>query len=81
VELGYSVALGWRRQGYAVEAAGAVLDWLFEEGDAKAAIAGCARRNLASVKTLRKLGFWLDGSVGTAFWWTITPDLREAALA
>jgi RimJ/RimL family protein N-acetyltransferase len=81
VELGYSIAVGWRRRGYALEAAGAVLDWLFDEGGAKAAIAGCERGNLASVKTLRKLGFWLDGSAGSAFWWTITPDLRDAARA
>ena len=76
-ELGYSIASEYRRQGIATEAAGAVLDWLFEEGEAERVIAGCDRRNRASVRTLRKLGFWLDGSRGDAFWWTITPELRR----
>jgi RimJ/RimL family protein N-acetyltransferase len=81
IEIGYGVTRSRRRQGYAVEAAGALLDWLFEEGGARAAIAGCDRKNLASVRTLRKLGFWLDGSSGAAFWWTMTPELRAARKA
>lgn len=81
IELGYGIARARRRQGYAAEAAGAVLDWLFLDAGAKAAVAGCDRNNLASVRTLRKLGFWLDGSAGSAFWWTITPELRAAARA
>lgn len=81
VEIGYGVAMSRRRQGFAVEAAGAVLDWLFDEAGARGAIAGCDRRNLGSVRTLRKLGFWLDGSAGSAFWWTISPELRAAARA
>ena len=81
VEIGYGVARSRRRQGYAVEAAGAVIDWLFAAGGADAIIAGCDRRNLASVATLRKLGFWLDSTPGTAFWRTLTPELRAPARA
>jgi [ribosomal protein S5]-alanine N-acetyltransferase len=81
VEIGYSVAPAWRRLGLAVEAAGAVIDWHFEAGGAERAVAGCDRRNLGSVRTLRKLGFWLDGSMGQAFWWVLTPELRAAARA
>lgn len=81
VEIGYSVARERRRQGYAAEAAGAVIDWLFAHGGAQTIIAGCDRRNLASVSTLRKLGFWLDTTPGTAFWWLLTPDLRLSAQA
>ncbi|MES1199797.1 MAG: GNAT family N-acetyltransferase [Pseudomonadota bacterium] len=80
IEVGYSVARGHRRQGYAVEAAGGVIDWLFEDGGVRAAVAGCNRKNRASVGVLRKLGFWLDGSVGTAFWWMLTPELRAEKL-
>ncbi|HVY85925.1 MAG TPA: GNAT family N-acetyltransferase [Caulobacterales bacterium] len=76
IEVGYSVTRAHRRQGYAVEGAGAVLDWLFDEGGVRAAVAGCHRKNRASIGVLRKLGFWLDGSVDTAFWWMITPELR-----
>lgn len=79
-ELGYAIARSRRRQGYAVEAAGAVVDWLFADGGAECVIAGCDKANVASVRTLRRLGFWLDSNPGTTFWWLITPQLRfEAA--
>ncbi len=79
-ELGYGVARSRRRQGYAAEAAGAVVDWLFADGGADCIIAGCDRDNIASVRTLRRLGFWLDSNPGTTFWWLLTPQLRlEAA--
>lgn len=79
VEIGYGIARSRRRQGYAVEAAGAVIDWLFASGGAEKLIAGCDRRNLASVRTLRKLGFWLDTAPGTAFWWLLTPELHASS--
>lgn len=81
VEIGYAVARECRQQGYATEMTGAVIDWLFAHGGAETIIAGCDRRNMASVKTLRKLGFWLDTTPGTAFWWLLTPDLRLSAEA
>jgi len=74
-EIGYSVIPAYRRQGLAVEASGRVIDALFGEAGAQLIIAGCDRRNKASIKTLRKLGFWLDGSRGSAFWWRLTPEL------
>lgn len=81
VEIGYGVAQSRRRQGYATEAAGAVIDWLFQEGGAAEIVGGCDRRNLPSVRTLRRLGFWLDGARGGAFWWLLTPELRKEATA
>lgn len=79
-ELGYGVARARRRQGYATEAAGAVVDWLFADGGADCIIAGCDKDNIASVRTLRRLGFWLDSNPGGTFWWLLTPQLRlEAA--
>jgi GNAT superfamily N-acetyltransferase len=81
VEIGYAIAKGRRRQGYAVEAAGAVIDWLFDEGGVEAIVAGCDRRNLASVRTLRRLGFWLDSTPGTTFWWLLNQTLRSATRA
>lgn len=80
-EIGYSVAKARRRQGYAVEAAGAVIDWLFEEAGAETILAGCDARNVASVRTLRRLGFWLDSTPGITFWWVLSPDLRSATRA
>ncbi len=81
VEIGYSIAKSRRRQGYAVEAAGALVDWLLSEGGADTLIAGCDHNNVGSVKTLRKLGFWLDSTPGSVFWWVLTRELRLAARA
>lgn len=78
-EIGYAIIPAYRRQGLAIEATGAIIDWLFDEAAAQLIIGGCDRRNLASIRTLRKLGFWLDGSKGSAFWWRLTPDLRKGA--
>lgn len=79
-EIGYGVAASRRRQGYAVEAVGAIIDWLFDEG-AEAIIAGCHHRNVASVRTLRRLGFWLDSNPGRTFWWVLSPELRASTRA
>lgn len=80
-EIGYAIIPAYRRQGFAVEAAGRVIDWLFEAGQGELVIAGCDRKNRPSVRTLRKLGFWLDGSRGSAFWWRLTPELRAECRA
>jgi ribosomal-protein-alanine N-acetyltransferase len=71
-EIGYAVARSRRRQGYAVEAAGAVIDWLLAEGGAEAVWAGCDAANVASVRTLMRLGFLLDSTPGRTFWWVLT---------
>lgn len=73
VEIGYGVAASRRRQGYAVEAAGAVIAWLFSEGGAETIIAGCDAANIPSVRTLRRLGFVLDSNPGRVFWWVLFP--------
>jgi ribosomal-protein-alanine N-acetyltransferase len=77
-EIGYSIARSRRRQGYAAEMTGAVIDWLFEDGGAESILAGCDSRNVASVRTLRRLGFWLDSNPAQTFWWVLTPDLRPS---
>lgn len=74
-ELGYAVSPLYRRQGFASEGAARLLSWAFEEAGAGQVIAGCHRDNRASVSTLRKLGFWLDGARGTEFWWTQSREL------
>lgn len=75
-EIGYGVARERRRQGYAVEAAGAVINWLFAQG-AETIWAGCDAENAASARTLMRLGFLLDSTPGRTFWWVLTPDLRS----
>lgn len=73
-EIGYGVARERRRQGYAVEAAGAVINWLFAHGGAETIVAGCDAENVASVRTLMRLGFLLDSTPGRTFWWILTRD-------
>lgn len=80
-EIGYGIARSQRRLGYAVEATGVVIDWLFDAAGAETIIAGCDRDNVASVRTLRRLGFWLDSNPNRTFWWLLTPDLRSATQA
>jgi RimJ/RimL family protein N-acetyltransferase len=80
-ELGYAITALYRRQGLASEAAARLLAWAFEDAEVAHVIAGCHRENRASVSTLRKLGFWLDGARGDAFWWTLSPELFAAQRA
>jgi RimJ/RimL family protein N-acetyltransferase len=80
-EIGYGVARSRRRQGYATEAVSAVIDWLIFEAGAESIIAGCDHTNRASVRTLMRLGFWLDSNPGQTFWWVLTPDLHSAPYA
>jgi len=77
VEIGYGIIGAYRQQGFATEATARIVDWLFEDARAASVIAGCDMRNRASVRTLRKLGFWLDGAKrGRAFWWTMDRELH-----
>lgn len=80
-EIGYSVARNRRRQGYAVEAAGAVIDWLFMEAGAEAVWAGCDSRNAASARTLMRLGFLLDSTPERTFWWVLSAEAHLSARA
>jgi len=80
-EIGYGVAKSRRRQGYATEAVNGVIDWLFEDAGAETILAGCDSSNIASIRTLRRLGFWLDSNPGQTFWWVLAPDLRPALRA
>ena len=73
-EIGYGVARDRRRQGYAVEAASAVVNWLFAHGGAETIWAGCNSENVASVRTLMRLGFLLDSTPGRTFWWVLTKN-------
>lgn len=79
IEIGYGVLQLYRRQGYASEATARIIDWLFDEGQVGTIIAGCDMKNQPSVRTLRKLGFLLDGPRRPhAYWWVMTREMHEA---
>lgn len=77
VEIGYGIVPLYRKQGYATEAMGRIIDWLLAEGGVGTVIAGCDMKNRGSVRTLRKLGFLLDGARRPgAYWWVLAPGMR-----
>jgi [ribosomal protein S5]-alanine N-acetyltransferase len=61
-EIGYWFGLLYWGQGYASEAARAVMDWARDQLDAKVFLAGHFEDNPASGRVLRKLGFVRTGS-------------------
>jgi [ribosomal protein S5]-alanine N-acetyltransferase len=60
VEIGYGIVPAHRRQGYATEAVGALLDWARGEGISHF-VALVAPDNEPSLKIIRKLGFVRTG--------------------
>ncbi len=61
--IGYNINKAYRRQGYAKEAARAVIDYCFNHGDIKMFTADCYEYNIASRKTLESLGFIQEGII------------------
>ena len=72
VEVGYSEIPGRRRDGYATEAARAILAWALDQPDVKAVVAGCDRDNAASVRTLERIGFRRTGEAERRIRWRYT---------
>ena len=56
-EIGFTIAPQYQRQGYASEAASALLTGLFDQHGATSVIANTDSRNLTSIRTLETLGF------------------------
>ncbi len=56
-EIGYSIVATHRGKGYASEAAGAVVDYAFEESDLRQLDACCVPANAASRRLLARIGF------------------------
>lgn len=62
VEVGYEILAGDRRQGYATEAAAALLDWAAREHGVRHFVASVSPLNAPSLGVVDKLGFRQDGS-------------------
>ena len=56
VELGYIIASSYRCQGYASEAAKAIINWAFSQLNVQTITAGCDADNIASKRVLEKIG-------------------------
>jgi [ribosomal protein S5]-alanine N-acetyltransferase len=68
VEVGYSVIPDRRGGGYAAEAARALVDWVLDQPGVKVVLASCDSSNVASIRTLERVGFIrttdADGKIG-----------------
>ncbi|MBN8586362.1 MAG: GNAT family N-acetyltransferase [Ignavibacteria bacterium] len=58
IEIGYSTQPRFRVQGYITEAIGQMVEWAFTHPEVKAVIAETREDNIASIKALKKNGFY-----------------------
>lgn len=72
VELGYQVVPAHRRRGLTVEGCAALIEWAFTDTRTQRVVADCAADNAASVRTLEKLGFKMQGARGDRLHWQLT---------
>lgn len=66
--IGYTVAPAHQGHGYAVEAAEAVIDWLFARDTIHRVAATIDPRNIASARVLERCGFQYVGTARAAAW-------------
>jgi RimJ/RimL family protein N-acetyltransferase len=69
VEVGYSVVPERRRRGYATEAARAVVRWALDVPTVSVVVAACEADNVASIRTLERIGFVRTGEVDGRIRW------------
>lgn len=60
-ELGYMIGVPWQRKGYAYEVCQAVIDYAKRELEMRRVISQVRKENEASVRLLKKLGFYKKG--------------------
>ena len=63
-EIGYGISEKYQNNGYATEAAKAVLEWAFSHPEVVAIVAETDPDNIASKRVLEKCGFALNGIIG-----------------
>lgn len=69
IEIGFGIITSKRKQNYCCEAGKCLINWAFQQPAVKEIIAKCDSTNLASVKTLKKLGFIkTDASDSQTIW-------------
>ena len=71
VELGYSIAPAYRRQGYASEGARGLVAWAFAQPRVRRIIARCAPDNAGSIRVLEGTGLRQIGTRGEYLLWEL----------
>lgn len=71
VEIGYSVIPAQQRQGYAFEAASAIVDWAFSHKEVSMVNGECEKNNIPSIRILEKLGMTRLEEDGGIIKWNI----------
>jgi [ribosomal protein S5]-alanine N-acetyltransferase len=71
VELGYQVVPSYRQQGYASEAAKAMVDWTLCQPNMQKVTAGCDADNIGSKRLLEKIGMRLIETRGKVLIWEL----------
>lgn len=74
VEIGYDILAAHRRQGYAVEACDALLDWTFQQPGVRFVVAESLIDNVASIRVLEKVGLRRFSTTAESIWWRLTRD-------
>src|SRR5947209_3402777 len=69
IEIGYSIVPEYRGQGYATEAAGAMVRWAFRQPGVRRVTANCLNDNVASIRVLESLGMRQVGRSGPLLDW------------
>ena len=70
-DLGYGIVPGYQRQGYAYEAAQALVNWAFKEKGVKCITADCLDNNFGSIRVLEKLGMRRLKHEDKLFYWEL----------
>ncbi len=71
VEIGYGIAPACQGQGYATEAARALIAWAFQSPQCATVIAPTKRSNVASHRVLKKVGMSIYAETADAIFWRI----------
>lgn len=71
IEIGYSVLPLWRQQGFATEAARAMIDWGLKQPAVKAVLAECLATNEPSARVLRSAGLQQTSTDGELLKWMV----------
>jgi len=74
VEIGYDVLPTYQRRGYATEAMGAIMAWLFAQPRVRRVIADCDVDNVASRRVLERLGLQQHAPTGDRLNWALSRE-------